>query len=412
MNLVFDIALTHVRARARQTVVAVFGVATGVGFSIMMAALMQGSQVDFIGKLVDALPHIDITDDRPEPLVQPGERVFAAAEIHGLTPEDRRRGIKNPLATMASLETWVPGVVAPGVTTRAIIRYAGRDVSANINGIDPNREPRVSNLATKMREGTLRSLYRATNAVILGSRLAKKIGARVGSTISLTNTTGGKMTAEVVGISHLGVRATDETTAYTLIKTAQILQGQTGIINQIRIKLTDPMQAKAIADRIVRETNYQATAWVEAQEELLSAFEIRNIIMFTVVGAILLVASFGTYNIISTITHEKVRDIAIMKSLGLTAGTVRAIFVCEALAIGLFGAFLGSLFGYGLCRLLGSFRFEFSAFTDMTSLPLLYSPSHYVIATGVALASSAIAGYFPARKASRLHPVEIIRGAT
>ena len=59
-------------------------------------------------------------------------------------------------------------------------------------------------------------------------------------------------------------------------------------------------------------------SWQEAHEDLLSAFVVRNIIMYTVVGAILLVASFGTYNIISTITHEKARDIAIMKSLGLS----------------------------------------------------------------------------------------------
>ncbi len=64
-------------------------------------------------------------------------------------------------------------------------------------------------------------------------------------------------------------------------------------------------------------------SWQEAHEDLLSAFIVRNIIMYTVVGAILLVASFGTYNIISTITHEKTRDIAIMKSLGLREATVR-----------------------------------------------------------------------------------------
>ena len=64
-------------------------------------------------------------------------------------------------------------------------------------------------------------------------------------------------------------------------------------------------------------------SWQEAHEDLLSTFVIRNIIMYTVVGAILLVASFGTYNIISTITHEKTRDIAIMKSLGLRESTVR-----------------------------------------------------------------------------------------
>ena len=82
-------------------------------------------------------------------------------------------------------------------------------------------------------------------------------------------------------------------------------------------------------------------SWQEAHEDLLRAFVVRNIIMYTVVGAILLVASFGTYNIISTITHEKTRDIAIMKSLGLSERTVRSIFVLEALLIGVVGALVG-----------------------------------------------------------------------
>ena len=64
MNLILDIAWTHVRSRARQTIVAVAGVATGVGFSIMMAALMEGSQDDFIRQLVNALPHITVSDER------------------------------------------------------------------------------------------------------------------------------------------------------------------------------------------------------------------------------------------------------------------------------------------------------------------------------------------------------------
>ncbi len=89
-----------------------------------------------------------------------------------------------------------------------------------------------------------------------------------------------------------------------------------------------------IAARIENETSYKSVSWQESNEDLISTFLIRNLIMYTVVGAILLVASFGTYNIISTITHEKARDIAIMKSLGLSEFTVRSIFIVEALIIG------------------------------------------------------------------------------
>jgi lipoprotein-releasing system permease protein len=404
MNLVLDIALTHVRHRGRQTLVAVAGVMTGVGFSIMMAALMEGSQRDFMRQLIDALPHITVSDERRDPPAQPAETAYAAAQIYGLTPETRRRGIKNPMATLASLERW--SAVAPSVQTKAILRYAGRDVAASVAGIDPHREPKVSALARQMRQGTLPALYRATNAMILGDRLADKIGARIGANITVQTSDGVRLNAQVVGIFHAGVRAVDETTAYVLIKTAQILAQQTSLVNEIRMRVDDAMQARAVAQRVERETGYKAVAWQEAHEDLLSAFVVRNIIMYTVVGAILLVASFGTYNIISTITAEKIRDIAIMKSLGLRQTTVRSIFVVEAATIGLIGAAAGWGLGYMLTRALGGIQMMGSY------LPVEYSLGHYAIGAAVALAASLIAGYLPARKASRLHPVEIIRGVT
>jgi lipoprotein-releasing system permease protein len=411
VKLVFDIALTHVKSRARHTLVAVAGVATGVGFSIMMAALMQGSQDDFISRMVDAIPNITVSDERRVPPRQPAETAYGAAEIHGLTPSVLRPGIKNPLAIIGAIEQWVPGAVAPSVQAKGVLRYANRDVSANITGIDPHREPRVSSLVKQMRTGTLASLYRTTNAIILGDQLAAKLGAKIAANITVQTAEGASITAEVVGFFHSGVRQIDEQTAYVLVKTAQVLARQTGLVNEIRVKANDPLAARDVAARIERETGYKSVSWQEAQEDLLSTFVIRNVIMFTVVGAILLVASFGTYNIISTITYEKARDIAIMKSLGLTERTVRGIFVVEAEIIGLAGAGLGFALGYALCRALGAVEFK-NPFLDADHLPLAYTVWHYAIAGGVALASSLAAGYAPARKAARLHPVDIIRGAT
>jgi lipoprotein-releasing system permease protein len=411
MSVILDIAWTHVRSRTRQTLVAVAGVATGVGFSIMMAALMQGSQDDFIRQLVNAMPHVTVSDERRSPPRQPAQDRFDAVQFHGLKPEVRRRGIKNPLASMATLEAWVPGGVAPSVKVQAIIRYANRDIGASIVGIDPERESAVSDLPEQMRQGTLASLYRAANAIILGDRLAEKIGARVGANLTVQTSDGIRVGAQVVGLFRSGVRQVDETTAYTLVRTGQILARQTGLINELRVRIGDPMEAAAIAQRIESDTGYKSVSWQEANEDLISAFVIRNVIMLTVVGAILLVASFGTYNIISTITHEKARDIAILKSLGFKESTVRAIFVAEALMIGLAGALAGFVLGYLLCQALGTVEFR-NPFMDANRLPLAYSPWHYLIAAGVALISSLAAGYAPARKAARVHPVDIIRGAT
>ncbi len=411
MNLVFDIAITHVVSRVRQTLVGIFGVAMGVGFSVMMAALMEGSQRDFVSQLVDSLPHITMSDERRNPPVQPAETIYAAVAISGLTTPTIRPGIKNPYAIMASLEGWMSGAVAPSVQSKAVIRYSGRDTAASVTGIDPKREASVSKLPTQIRQGSLDGLYKASNAIILGDKLAAKIGARAGNTITLVAGSGRPLSCTVVGLFHSGVSQYDEMQSYTLLKTAQILAGQTGLVNSIRVRILDIMAARETAARVESETGYKAVSWQEANEDLLSAFQIRNFIMYAVVGAILLVASFGTYNIISTITHEKTRDIAILKSLGFTERTVRRIFLVEAMLIGIAGMIVGWGLGYVMCLGLGMIEFR-SPFMDADRLPMYYTPVHYALAGGIALAASGIAGYLPARKAARVQPVDIIRGAS
>lgn len=411
MNLVLSIAFTHVFSRMRQTLVGMLGVATGVGFSVMMAALMEGSQRDFVDQLVDTMPHITVSDDRRSPPTQPSEAVYDAVAMSGLSTPAIRPGIKNPLAIISALESWLPGAIAPSVQAKAIVRFSGRDVAASVVGIDPKREVFVSKLATQIKRGSLDDLYKASNAIILGERLAERIGARVGNTIVLVAGSGRLMSCTVVAFVRSGIAQQDEQQTYTLLKTAQILAGQTGLVNAIRIRTRDVLAARTIASRVEAETGYKSVSWQEANEDLLSALEIRNFIMYTVVGAILLVASFGTYNIISTITHEKTRDIAIMKSLGITRRTVQRIFLVEALLIGIAGMLAGWVLGYLLSLGLGTIEFK-SPFMDATRLPIYHSPLHYGIAGLVALLASGIAGFLPARKAARMQPVEIIRGAS
>ena len=413
MRLIFDIALTHVAGRGRQTLVAVIGVAVGVGFSIAMAALMQGGQDDFVRQLVDTMPHVDVTDEQRSARRQPADDLFEAASISGLRPRDDRRGIINPTKAVSWLEEWMPGRLAAVLNVQGVIRYSGREVGAVVIGIEPEKEVKVSPIVEDFESGSFAALAAGGNNVVIGDTMASRLGAGLGDTITAVSSEGLARNFKIVGLFHTGTTARDEGEAYVLLKNAQILSNRPNAINEIRIKLDDPNAAPAIARRVEAELGYKAVAWQEANESILEALVVRNVIMYTVVAAIMLVTGFGIFNIVSTITHEKARDIAIMKSLGFSQADMRRLFVLEGLAIGIAGSLLGWALGFAITYALSRVRFEIAATgQEMTRLPIAWSVLHYAVATGFALSSAAFAGYLPARRAARVNPVDIIRGAT
>jgi len=413
MRLILEIAFTHIVGRGRQTFVAILGVAVGVGFSIAMTALMQGGQNDFIEQLVNVMPHVEITDERRRPPRQPALDVFSDALIYGLRPRDDRRGVINPTAAITWLRGWVPGRIAASLKVQGVMRFAGRDVGASIVGIDPPKEVGVSPIIGHFRQGSFEALSVGGNNIVIGDTMANRLGAKLGDTITAVSSTGLSRNFKIAGLFHTGTTARDEGEAYVLLKNAQILSERPNAINDIRIKLSDPDLAPPIAHRAEAELGYKSVAWQEANESILEALVIRNVIMYTVVAAIMLVAGFGIFNIISTITHEKARDIAIMKSLGFAETDMRRIFLLEGVVIGTAGSLVGWMIGFLLVFALSQVRFHIATTgIEISKLPLAWSIWHYVIAAGFAMGSAACAGYLPARKASKLNPVDIIRGAT
>jgi lipoprotein-releasing system permease protein len=412
MNLLFGIAWTHVRTRVRQTLVGTLGVSIGVGFTIMMAGLMQGSQTDFLQQLVDAMPHITVTDDTRTMASQPAEQVYGAVGLSNAPNVNRRAGIKTPDAVVASVESWLPGAVAASVKVNAIVSQGPARMGVTLTGIDPRTEARVSKLATQMREGQLGDLSRATNSIIIGLSLAQKLGVGVGNTVLLGAGEAVQIPVTVVGIFRSGLKQIDEGQIYSSVRVAQIIVGQTGLINQLRLRLHDPLQAQKVAAQVEAQIGYKAVSWQEANSDLIGTFAVRDFIMMTVMAAMLLVSSFATYNIISTITYEKRHDIAIMKSLGMREYQVRRIFVIEAAMIGAVGILFGWVLGYAMCVSLQQIT-VFNPISGATRpIAIYYSMMQYVVAGGISLLCAAGAAFFPARKATRVHPVEIIRGAS
>ena len=408
-----EIALTHLGHRPRQSLVSVAGVALGVGFSIAMAAMMEGFHRDFIDTVIDATPHVVVKDEFREPPVQPVDLAFrhGAVVLHGLKPKDETRGIRGADEILREIEK-IDGVdVAPTLQGQVFLRYGSKDVSATIYGIDPERERRVTQIEADMIAGDLTRLHTSANGIILGSGIAEKLGANLNTTLSAVSPAGTIINMKVVGLFRTGIIALDDVVGYTLLKKSQILQDRSNKINQIRIRVDDVSRAHALAAEIESRVGYRTESWEEANEGILGIFVVQNAIMYSTVGAILVVACFGIFNVVSTVVFEKSRDIAILKSLGFREGDIQIIFLWEGGIVGIVGMLTGWGLGYGLTRLLGAIDFKVEGIVETQGFILYYSIFHYLIAGAAAVIAATLAAYIPARRAATVNPVDIIRGA-
>ncbi len=414
MSLSLAIAAAYMRHRKRASLISLLGVTIGVGAYIAIAAMMQGFQNYFVSQIIDVSPHVVMKDEFRAPPPQAALLVYgqdAAIALHGQKPKEELRGIRNHRAVLQAVAA-MPGVAAaPALTAQALIRYGGRDLGVSLIGIRPEDERRVSNLEKDLTAGELENLYTTANGVMIGSGVAYRLGLGMGDRVTVVGPTGNRLTMKIAGIFNTGITNIDDGTAYALLKKVQVLQDRINVVNQIRLRLHDVDGARALAARLESRFGYRTEGWQETNRNVFSIFRIQNIIMYSTVGMIALVAAFGIYNIISTVVTEKHRDIAILKSMGFAARDIERVFLMQGLLVGLIGAVCGWLLGYGLIEALAAIRLPMEGFARHDGLILYRTPWHYVQSGVVGTLAAVLAAVLPARKAARVQPVEIVRSA-
>lgn len=411
LALLLGIAAKHLSKRRRQTFVAVAGVGVGVGFFLAVSALMIGSQNDFVKTLIDAAPHIIISDEVRSPAPQPAIVAFpkAAVEVRHYKPRNEVRGIKDWQEIMRVIARQPDAVASPSLSGAVTLRVGGREEPLGIVGVEPDIESKVSDVEENLRSGRLRDLETTQGGVIIGEELASRLGVGMGDIMAATSARGGTRTLKVVGLFERGRGQLGASSGYVLLREAQSLTGQPFVINRIGVRLTDPYTAENAAARLEARFGYKAESWQERSADFLSLLVTRNVIMYTVVSAILLVASFGIYTVVSNSVADKQRDIAIMRSMGFSSADLQRIFIVEGIALAILGIFAGWALGFALMQILGRLEFPIQGRTE--TLPLDRSFFQYAISAAASLMSAVIAAWIPARKAAKVDPVDILRGA-
>lgn len=302
-----DIAIAHLTSRKRQTLVSLTGVILGVGFFLAVSSLMRGSEKDFVKRLVDNSPHITVSDEYRLPQIQPATINWPNSVVHisNVKPQTEIRGIRGYRQKLDFIES-LPGLrVAPMPVGSAVLSFAGQQESITLSGIVPAKMKTVTTIEEKIIEGSLDALSSNPNGIVIGKGLAEKFNLRLGSTLSVVAASGISRSMKVVGIFRTGNATYDENQTFALLKRTQAMLDRPNRVNRFIIQLEDPYAARDVAQHIEEKIDYKAVSWIEASEDLLSLLLVRNIIMYSVVSAILLVASFGIYNTLSTIVMVK-----------------------------------------------------------------------------------------------------------
>jgi lipoprotein-releasing system permease protein len=415
-KLAFQIAITHLITKPKQTVVAMMGVMFGISMFIIMISFMTGVNNFMEDMAMDGSPHIRIYN----PLQVTEDKIIAQEVtgpdhwfvVHHQRPKNDLSKIKNALFIANEIEK-LPQVqgVAPQVATQVFFNNGPIQISGTMSGIDVQKQKELFNLETKMDEGSLDNLLTSSDAIVMGKGLAEKVNVKIGDRVSVTTPEGNNLVLKVAGIFAYGMAAFDESKSYASIATVQkILMRDPSYITDLHIKLKDINEAKVFASTMHEQLNVYAEDWETANSSLLAGDKIRNTMTSVISFTLLLVAGFGIYNIMNMNIINKMKDIAILKATGFQGNDIIGIFLFQSLIIGILGGLLGILLGYGGCYLLSITPFPEAKFMRLKTLPVNFDAMFYMMGLGFGFITTLFAGYFPAKKASKIDPVRIIRG--
>ncbi len=386
------------------TGISVGGVAVGVTALLTVMAVMNGFESEVQTRIAGTDAHVVIL----------GENAAGVTDAAGLA--GRIRGHADVLG------------VAPFVYTKAMVFREGLTEGLVVKGVDLAAERRVTTVASHL-EPALDSIPRVTESgapgIVLGSELAARLGARVGDKVGLVSMVGAPSMAlgfaprirtfVVVAFFTSGLYTYDSSFGFTAIESAQDFFGFGDAVTGLEIKIRDMFAAVRVADELVASLgrpDLRANNWIELNRNLFTWMKLEKAVMFVILSLIVLVAAFNIVSTLFMLVLEKRRDIGVLKALGASDADVLRIFLWKGFLIGAAGTALGAVLGgaliavlrrYPLVRLPGDVYF-------IERLPLRPELGDFIAVILAALVLCVAAAAYPAWRASRLDPVEAIRG--
>lgn len=408
MKFELYVALRYLRAKRRDrffsiaTVISVTGVALGVAALIVAMAITNGFHSVFSEQLIGASSHITLVERNPE---------FGIEDYDVLI--EKLTGIEHVVG------------IAPALYGEMMITTPGRAKGCVLKGVDPDAELRVSDLLSKVVEGSLEGLENSAGdypGILLGRRLADTIGARVATIVTVMSPQGeitplgmipGLKRFQVVGIFETGFYELDNLWAICLLRDAQRALSINDVANSVEVRLDDLEASESVANEIqdTAGDDYAVSTWIERNPVLFSTLEAEKLVTALIIGMTMLVAAMNILISLVMIVVEKTKEIAVLKSMGTRNGQIRRIFVWQGVIIGVVGTAVGLALGHLACWLCDRYRLipmNAEAY-GLEFVPFSPRPLDAVLVALAAVAICYAITIYPSSSAARVAPAEILR---
>ena len=415
-KLIADIAVALSLARWRQTLVAAVGVMFSITMFIALLGFMNGLNDMLDGLILNRTPHIKLFNQMKVSPKQPVQLASGYKDyyhfIRSVKPNGGRDKIYNVdvIKNTIAQDDRVLGY-APKIATQVFYTVGSLDFAGVINGVEVEAENKLFYFSTYVTAGNYIDLKNIPNSIILGKAAAEQMLVNIGDVIQVTTVNGEKQQLKVVGYFQSGVADIDKVQSYTSLGTAQKILGEPkNYITDLQVKLKNMDIAPQVAKEYSHLFEIDAEDIQTANAQFETGSSVRSLISYAVGITLLIVAGFGIYNILNMMIYEKMDSIAILKATGFSGRDVKNIFIMIALSIGIIGVTFGLLFGFLISSVIDQIPFNTAALPSIKTYPVNYDLKFYIIGATFGMFTTFLAGWLPARKASKVDPVVIIRG--
>jgi lipoprotein-releasing system permease protein len=386
--------------------VAAMGVTIGIALYIFSNSIVSGFGVYSKNNMFKSVPHLRIynKDKISQPLFESKNSIVVIQNPKITTLSNN---IVNPLRLLSDIKTedYIT-FAAPQVNVDMFYINGKSQLKGVGNGVKVLEADAMFNIQSTMLAGNLQTLTSDLNAIIIGSSVAEKLNVGIDDNITVSSAQGVRKIMRIAGIFSSGNKAIDESKSYFHISTAQqLVQQNSDFVTDIYASIKNPDQAEINAAKLQEITTYDVEDWKTANADQLAQDNMLGTMTPLISFCIMLVAAFGIYNILNMTITQKMNDIAILKANGFKGKDIIKIFVSEAFIMGAFGTLLGLTIGFILVTIMQTVYIG----PPIGYFPIFHDPKVYITGALFGLSVSLGAGYFPARKASRIDPVEIFR---